>query len=73
MAFGISGSDPFRSYSSDKDAGGGMGVYVNKRNQKNKKKEEKKKEEDPKLLDMGEDVDDDNLEIEGLDDGEDFL
>jgi len=50
-----------------------MGVYVNKRNQKNKKKEEKKKEEDPKLLDMGEDVDDDNLEIEGLDDGEDFL
>jgi len=69
MAFGISGSDPFKSYSSDKDAGGGMGVYAKKRKKEEKNKDEEKKEN---LLEMGDDVDDDNLEID-FDDSEDFL
>ncbi len=33
MSFGISGSDPFKSYASSSEAGGGMGVFV-KRNKK---------------------------------------
>lgn len=69
MSFGISGSDPFKSYSSDKDAGGGMGVYAKKRKKEEKNKDEEKKEN---LLEMGDDLDDDNLEID-FDDSEDFL
>ena len=69
MALGISGSDPFKSYSSDPEAGGGMGVYARKRKKENKKDEDKKQEES--LLEMSDDQDDDNLEID-MDDS-DFL
>ncbi|MCD8377394.1 MAG: hypothetical protein LUB59_01250 [Candidatus Gastranaerophilales bacterium] len=58
MSFGISGNDPFKSYSSNADAGGGMGVYARKR------KKEDKKQDNENLLDIAEDTDDDNLEIE---------
>ena len=68
MAFGISGSDPFKSYSSDAEAGGGMGVYGRKRQKKEDKKEEKKEES---LLEMSDDQDEDNLELD-MDDA-DFL
>ena len=70
MSFGISGSDPFKSYSNDKDAGGGMGVFAKKRRKNQNKKEDNKKEES--LLEIGDDIDDDNLEID-FDDSEDFL
>ena len=43
MSFGISGSDPFKSYSTDKDAGGGMGVFAKKRRKNQNKKEDNKK------------------------------
>ena len=41
MSFGISGSDPFKSYSSNADAGGGMGVYTQRVKRDDKKKEKK--------------------------------
>ena len=47
MSFGISGSDPFKSYASNSEAGGSMGVYV-KRRKKNDK--EKKDSENNELL-----------------------
>ena len=62
MSFGISGSDPFKSYSSDKNAGGGMGVYVKRDTRDSKKDEENKKEDD--ILNLGEDQDESNLEID---------
>ena len=62
MSFGINGADPFKSYSSNADAGGSMGVYVNKRRKNNKNKEE---EEKNSILD---DSDDDNIEIDMDDD-----
>lgn len=68
MAFGVGGNDPFKSYNSNADAGGNMGVYV-KRQKKNKKDEKDKKDEEPNsLLDFSDDQDDDNLIIEGFDD-----
>lgn len=65
MSFGISGSDPFKSYASNSEAGGSMGVYV-KRRKKNDK--EKKDSENNELLEI--DSDDDDIEVE-IDD--DFL
>ena len=70
MSFGISGSDPFKSYSSDKDAGGGMGVYARRGKKKNSEDDNEKEEKN--LLDMEDDQDDDNLEID-FDDSEDFM
>lgn len=67
MAFGISGSDPFRSYSSDAEAGGGMGVYGHR---KRKKEDDEEKKED-NLLEMADDQDEDNLELDMED--SDFL
>ena len=67
MAFGISGSDPFRSYSSDAEAGGGMGVYGRR---KRKKEDDEEKKED-NLLEMADDQDEDNLELDMED--SDFL
>ncbi len=68
MSFGVGGNDPFRSYSSNADAGGGMGVFVKKTKKDNKEQKEEKKEEEKTLLDFGDDQDDDNLIIEGFDD-----
>ena len=65
MSFGISGSDPFKSYASNSEAGGSMGVYI-KRRKKNDK--EKKDSENNELLEI--DSDDDDIEVE-IDD--DFL
>ncbi|MBR3889524.1 hypothetical protein IKJ53_03325 [bacterium] len=62
MSFGISGSDPFKSYSSDKNAGGGMGVYVQRDGKKSKQEQEEKKDDD--ILNLGEDQDESNLEID---------
>ena len=70
MAFGINGSDPFVSYSSDKNAGGGMGVYVHRDKNGSKKKDESKK--DDQLLDLSDEQDESNLEID-MDDMDDFL
>ncbi len=70
MTFGIGGNDPFKSYSSNADAGGGMGVFAKRKNKEDNKKDNKK-EENPKLLDINEEQDDDNLIIEGFD--EDFM
>ncbi|MGN1152628.1 MAG: hypothetical protein ACI4S3_01230 [Candidatus Gastranaerophilaceae bacterium] len=38
MSFGISGSDPFKSYASNSEAGGSMGVYVKRRKKNDKEK-----------------------------------
>ncbi len=71
MSFGIGGNDPFVSYQSDKNAGGGMGVYVHRdKNGKQQQKEEKKKDED--LLNLTDDQDESNLEID-MEDMDDFL
>ena len=70
MSFGISGNDPFKSYSSDAEAGGGMGVFA-RRKRKDEGKEEKK-EEDKSLLEMGDEQDEDNLELD-MEDASDFL
>ncbi len=70
MSFGISGSDPFKSYSSNADAGGGMGVYTQRVKRDDKKKE--KKQEEDSLLDITDDNDEDeNIDIDLSDD--DFL
>lgn len=69
MSFGINGSDPFVSYQSDKNAGGGMGVYVHRDGNKKKQDEEKKDEE---LLDISDEQDESNLEID-MEDMDDFL
>lgn len=70
MSFGISGSDPFKSYSSNADAGGGMGVYTQRVKKDNKKKE--KKQDDDRLLNITDDTDEDeNIDIDLSDD--DFL
>ena len=66
MAFGIGGSDRFKSYSSNADAGGGMGVFAKRVKKDDKKKKDEKKEEES-MLEMTEDQDDDNLIIEGYD------
>jgi len=63
MSFGISGSDPFKSYASNSDAGGSMGVYAKRRKKKNNDKEENEKNS---ILDN--DDDDDNLELDMDDD-----
>lgn len=70
MSFGIGGSDPFVSYQSDKNAGGGMGVYVHRDGNKKKQDEEKKKDED--LLNLTDEQDESNLEID-MEDMDDFL
>ena len=70
MSFGINGSDPFVSYSSDKNAGGGMGVYVHRDKNGSQKKDEQKKEED--LLNLSDEQDESNLEID-TEDIDDFL
>ena len=49
MAFGIGGSDRFKSYSSNADAGGGMGVYAKRIKKDDKKKKDEKKEEESML------------------------
>lgn len=67
MGMGISGSDPFKSYQSNKDAGGGMGVYARRR--RGKKNDDNK--DDENLIEMTDDQDDDNLELD-MDDA-DFL
>ena len=69
MSFGIGGSDPFVSYQSDKNAGGGMGVYVH-RDKNGKQKDEEKKDEE--LLDISDEQDESNLEID-MEDMDDFL
>lgn len=70
MSFGIGGSDPFVSYQSDKNAGGGMGVYVHRDKKGKEQKEEQKKEED--LLNFTDEQDESNLEID-TEDMDDFL
>lgn len=65
MSFGINGADPFKSYASNSEAGGSMGVYV-KRRKRNDKKE--KDSENSELLET--DSDDEELEVD-IDD--DFL
>ncbi len=67
MAFGVVGNDPFKSYSSNADAGGGMGVFARRKKKDEKKKDDKPKQEES-LLEMGDDQDDDNLVIEDFDD-----
>ncbi len=69
MSFGINGSDPFVSYQSDKNAGGGMGVYVHRDKNGNQKEESKKDEE---LLELTDEQDESNLEID-MEDMDDFL
>lgn len=61
MSFGINGADPFKSYASSSEAGGGMGVFAKRKKQK---KEDKK--EGNSIL--NEDIDEDNLEIDMDDD-----
>lgn len=61
MSFGINGSDPFKSYSSNADAGGKMGVFA-KRKRKDEKGEKDKKEEN--FLEISDDQDEDNLELD---------
>ena len=70
MSFGINGSDPFVSYQSDKNAGGGMGVYVHRDKGGKQQKEEQSKDED--LLNMEDEQDESNLEID-MEDMDDFL
>lgn len=65
MSFGINGADPFKSYASNSEAGGSMGVYI----KRNKKKKDNKREEDENSI-LDSDSDDDNLEVD-IDD--DFL
>ena len=65
MSFGINGADPFKSYASNAEAGGSMGVYARR-----KKKKDGKKENDNENSMTEADYDDDNLEVD-IDD--DFL
>lgn len=65
MSFGISGSDPFKSYASNSEAGGSMGVYVKRRKKDDGKKEQSKNEE---LLETDSDDEDFDVEID-----DDFL
>lgn len=69
MGFGIGGADRFKSYSSNSDAGGNMGVFARKRKKKNQDEENKK--DDENLFESDEEQDDDDLEID-MDDA-DFL
>lgn len=70
MSFGIGGSDPFVSYQSDKNAGGGMGVYVHRDKNNKQEKKEQQKEED--LLNLTDEQDESNLEID-MEDMDDFF
>lgn len=65
MSFGINGADPFKSYASNSEAGGSMGVYIKRRK---KNKDEKGEKEQNSL--MSDESDDEDLEID-LDD--DFI
>lgn len=69
MTFGIGGPDRFKSYSSNADGGGGMGVFA-KRIKRDDKKKKDEKPKDENLLEMQDDQDDDNLVIEDFDDSE---
>ena len=68
MSFGINGNDPFKAYSSDPEAGGGLGVFARRKKQKEKKKENKK---DEPLLELSDEQDENNIELD-MDDT-DFL
>lgn len=67
MAFGVGGNDPFKSYSSNADAGGGMGVFAKRKRKDENKKDDNKKNETQNLLNLSEDQDDDDLIIEDFD------
>ena len=60
MSFGISGSDPFKSYASNSNAGGNLGAYAKRRKRKGDDEEREKNS----LMD---DEEDDDLEVD-LDD-----
>ena len=63
MSFGINGADPFKSYASNSEAGGSMGVYIKRR----KKNDDEKDEKDKNSV-MSDESDDDELEIDMDDD-----
>ena len=67
MTFGVGGSDPFKSYSSNADAGGGMGIFARKK-RKDENKQDDTNKKDENLIDINDDQDDDNLIIEDFDD-----
>ena len=68
MGFGIGGADRFKSYSSNSEAGGNMGVFARKRK---KKKNDDEKQSKENVFESDEEQDDDDLEID-MDDA-DFL
>ena len=68
MGFGIGGADRFKSYSSNSEAGGNMGVFARKRK---KKKNDEEKQSEENVFESDEEQDDDDLEID-MDDA-DFL
>lgn len=68
MGFGIGGADRFKSYSSNSEAGGNMGVFARKRK---KKKNDDEKQSEENVFESDEEQDDDDLEID-MDDA-DFL
>lgn len=68
MSFGIGGADRFKSYSSNSEAGGNMGVFARKRK---KKKTDDENQNEENVFETDDEQDDDDLEID-MDDA-DFL